>query len=71
MKESLTLAALLAIASTGAFAALPAFESLDKDGDGLISQEEAAASDELVSAFMGADADKDGKLSPAEYDAIE
>ncbi len=71
MKQSLTLAALLALASSGAYAALPSFESLDRDGDGAISQEEAAASDELMTGFDKADVDKDGKLTPAEYEAIK
>lgn len=71
MKNQLTLAALLSVFSGVAVASLPEFAALDQDRDGVISQEEASVSEELVAMFNDADADKDGALSRAEYDAIK
>ena len=48
------------------FAAAPlAFEEVDKDGDGLVSADEAATVERLN--FAAADTDQDGKLSVDEY----
>ncbi|MEZ5774098.1 MAG: hypothetical protein R3D33_05155 [Hyphomicrobiaceae bacterium] len=44
-----------------------AFTDLDKNGDGMISQDEA--SDALKGAWSTADANGDGQVSAAEYDA--
>lgn len=71
MKYKLTVAAVLAIAAGSALAALPEFESLDANADGFISQEEAVMDQDLMTAFAKADSDKDGKLSPEEYKAIQ
>lgn len=44
-----------------------AFKALDKDGDNLLSFEEWAVA--TADRFGAADADKDGKLTPAEFAA--
>lgn len=71
MKQKLTLAAALALAAGTAMASLPDFKTLDKDGDGMISKQEATKSEQLVAVFARADVDKDGMISPSEYDAIK
>jgi hypothetical protein len=66
-----SLSALVLLGFTGAaFAqALPAFEEVDANSDGQISQEEADAIEGLD--FATADADQDGALSQEEYDAAQ
>lgn len=44
-----------------------AFAALDKNGDGALSQPEAAAEKELAKRFAKFDANKDSKLSEDEY----
>ena len=44
-----------------------AFAALDKNGDGSLTQAEAAADKELAKRFTKFDANKDGKLSEDEY----
>jgi hypothetical protein len=46
------------------------FKGLDVDGDGGISKAEAAGHEKVVTGFDRADADRDGKLSRAEYDRL-
>jgi hypothetical protein len=46
---------------------MPAFEDVDTNGDGAISQEEAAAVEGLD--FASADTDQNGSLSLEEYEA--
>ena len=46
-----------------------AFQQMDENGDGGITQEELAATDMLYQHFGAADTDADGMLSPAEVDA--
>ena len=45
------------------------FSTLDANGDGSISQEEAQADEMVAQNFGAADADQDGALSQEEYDA--
>lgn len=45
----------------------PTFESLDKNGDGHISLDEASVNDQLFTAFKSLDADRDGQLSKTEF----
>ena len=70
MKYSLLIGAALALASVSAHAAVPAFAELDADGNGLISQDEAAKSEVVMASFAAADVDKDGSLSLEEYQAL-
>lgn len=67
MNKTLLSAAALILASGLAFAGHPAFEDVDADQDGAISQEEAAAVEGLD--FAAADTDQSGSLSPEEYEA--
>jgi EF hand len=48
--------------------AWPDFATLDKNGDGSITKEEAKTQSLLASRFQEVDRDGDGKLSAAEYD---
>ncbi len=61
----------LVLASGAAYAAEMSFEDLDKDADGAITAEEAAADEKVNAGFMTADADQDGKLTPEEFAAIQ
>ena len=70
MKNMYLLGGVLAVASMTALAAIPPFESLDADANGMISKEEASKSEEVVAGFIAADADKDGSLSPEEYETL-
>jgi hypothetical protein len=46
------------------------FTSLDADGDGSVSQDEAKADATLSSKFAELDTNKDGKLSSSEYKSM-
>jgi hypothetical protein len=62
-----SLLALIGVAGAAMAQSLPAFEEVDANGDGQISQEEAAAIEGLDLAT--ADTDQDGALSMEEYNA--
>ena len=59
----------LGLLATGAALAQgkPSFESLDKNGDGKISLNEASTHDALFVAFKQLDANKDGELTREEF----
>jgi len=56
-------------ASTEACAQSPEFAALDRNGDGFLTRIEAIAEPEIAKRFAQFDADKDRRLSPAEYRA--
>lgn len=47
------------------------FENLDANQDGVITQSEASAHQDLVANFNSADTNGDGYLTPSEFDAIK
>ena len=49
----------------------PTFDSLDKDGNGTISEQEAAADQSLADAWQKADSNQDGVIDRAEFSAFE
>lgn len=71
MKGRLSVALSLALVSGAAMAALPAFETVDANGDGQISMEEAKPHTDVMGTFRAADVDKDGQLNKTEYEAIK
>lgn len=70
VRKKMALGLALALFAVSAFAAMPQFESLDANGDGQISLEEAKASDSLMAVFQTADKNQDGQLDKTEYDAV-
>jgi len=74
MKKIVAIVGGLVLASGIAFAgddAKKGFNDLDENQDGVITQSEAAADQELVSKFTTADTNQDGYLTPSEFDALE
>ena len=67
MSRKLLAGLLLSLMAGAAFAAPPAFEDVDINGDGSISAEEAQTVEGLD--FTAADTDGNGTLSPEEYKA--
>lgn len=69
------IAVVLGLFAAGALAAQagapPTFESLDKNGDGKVSLNEAAENDALFVAFKSLDSNKDGLLSREEFAAYK
>lgn len=68
-KHSLVTLAAIGFASAALAQGLPPFEEVDTNGDGQISQEEAAAIEGLD--FATADTNQDGALSMEEYKAAQ
>jgi Ca2+-binding EF-hand superfamily protein len=77
MVRSLALALLTAFFGLGFAAAAvgadqtASFESLDKNSDGKVSVNEAAADDRLFVAFKSLDGDRDGELTKEEFARYE
>ena len=67
MKDYLPVA-LLVVASAAFAQGLPAFEEVDQNSDGQISQQEAGVVEALD--FATADADQDGTIDRSEYQAL-
>lgn len=65
MKVIVALRVALGFSSTAYAQELPAFDEVDQNGDGMISEAEAGAVDGLD--FAAADADRDGAISREEY----
>lgn len=55
----------------GAMKGAMGFDQLDKDGDGLISQQEAMEDKMLNAKFTDTDKDGDGQVNEAEFSAFE
>lgn len=66
MRKSLVSLLLLGFAGGALAQGLPSFEEVDANGDGVISEEEAAAVEGLD--FATADANQDGQLDRAEWE---
>lgn len=75
MKKLIAVAGSLALASGMAMAgddmSEKKFEDLDANQDGVITQSEASAHQDLVANFNSADTNADGYLTPSEFDAIK
>jgi Ca2+-binding EF-hand superfamily protein len=61
------LAGMLAVPAAGAAEQKATFESLDKNGDGKVSVQEATVNDALFVAFRNLDSNKDGELTREEF----
>lgn len=65
----------LALITVSGFAwaagAIPSFQSLDTNHDGVISRDEAKKAPEVSKEFTKLDANKDSKLDQAEFSALE
>jgi len=67
MKKFTKTLALIALASSSAAFAMADFDTLDVDGNGVISQSEAAVDATLSSQFNELDKDGNGELSKQEF----
>jgi|TARA_Y100000782_G_scaffold100911_1_gene116209 hypothetical protein len=63
--------ALIALASSSAAFAGTDFDTLDVDGDGVISQSEASVDANIMAQFKTLDVDGDGVLTEAEFSEAE
>jgi Ca2+-binding EF-hand superfamily protein len=75
LKSNLLAAAfsVFALQAVPAGASQAMFETLDADGDGLVTLEEAEASsnDDLIESFEDGDENNDGKLDAAEFESMD
>ncbi|ASM52386.1 hypothetical protein PNIG_a0025 [Pseudoalteromonas nigrifaciens] len=71
MKVLNTSLAILVLASSAAAYAAVDFASFDTNGDGVISQQEAAANTQLVKIFDQLDTDGNGELSKEEFAKVQ
>ncbi|HUD96015.1 MAG TPA: hypothetical protein VMO24_00630 [Woeseiaceae bacterium] len=75
MKKFVAIASSIVLASGIAFAGegkdSKKFEDLDANQDGVITQSEAAAHQDLVAVFNEVDANADGYLTPSEFDSAK
>ena len=63
--------ALIALASSSAVFAATDFDTLDVDGDGVISKSEASVDAKIMSQFKTLDVDGDGVLTETEFSSAE
>ena len=68
MRTITTFLALLGFSVAALAQALPAFEEVDQNGDGMISEAEAAEVEALD--FATADTNQDGAISREEYEQL-
>ncbi|MBQ0756061.1 MAG: hypothetical protein KBT66_07290 [Amphritea sp.] len=68
--KTLCAIALTTVSATAFAVEMPDFQTVDINADGVINLEEAKSVNGLEAAFIGADIDKDGKLSEAEYEEL-
>jgi hypothetical protein len=68
---SIVLASGMAFAGEGEGTDSKKFEDLDANQDGVITQSEAAAYQDLVAVFNEVDANADGYLTPSEFDSMK
>ena len=75
MNKFVAIASSIVLASGMAFAGegtdSKKFEDLDANQDGVITQSEAAAYQDLVAVFNEVDANADGYLTPSEFDSMK
>jgi hypothetical protein len=75
MNKFVAIASSIVLASGIAFAGegtdSKKFEDLDANQDGVITQSEAAAYQDLVAVFNEVDANADGYLTPSEFDSMK
>ena len=71
MKTLNTTLAILVLASSSAAYAAVDFSSFDSNGDGVISQQEAAVNKQLMNIFDDLDADGNGELSKEEFAKVQ
>ena len=67
MKHINTALAIIALAASSTAFAAVSFDTIDTDGDGVISKEEASANTQLAKIFDDLDTDGNGELSKQEF----
>jgi hypothetical protein len=71
IKQLIVFSAFIAAAAVATAGENPYFNKLDADGNGVLSQEEAAADPVLMENWATADINQDGQLEQAEFSAFE